>query len=437
MISGSLRNPLAFGTGVGIAIGASDMRVVAAKVRPGGVKLLGVHVIESFRERPAAEWGSEYSHFLRRLGQNHLIATVLLPRREVIVRQIALPGVADKDLEAAISFQAESLHPYDEAAAVWSYARIPDSPHVLVGIARRELVEQYAALFAEAGIRVSAFTFSAAAVYSAIRFPKAPAHTVVLAIGGEPGQEEIYGESEARPVFSAAVLAPVERAVAQAAAELRLPSETGSAELHSLLPVPSQPANSAGEWQREALPLAAALTGACPWLSLRPNLLPVEHRTMASRLVYVPTIVLALILAGLLVVWGVQARASDQRYLSKLQAEIGRLQPAVNKSTALDSSIQITLERTRQIDQFRLRTKADLDALAELTNLLQPPAWLNQLEMTRDSVSFSGEAEQAAPLLNLLDASPAFRNSEFSQSISRSPTGETFRIRAAREGVIP
>ena len=45
---------------------------------------------------------------------------------------------------------------------------------MLVGIARREIVDQLSSMFAEAGIKVAAFTFSAAAIYSAIRLTGAP-----------------------------------------------------------------------------------------------------------------------------------------------------------------------------------------------------------------------------------------------------------------------
>ena len=47
---------------------------------------------------------------------------MLLPRREVIVRQIALPGVAAKDLEGAIRFQLDTLHPYGDDEVVWGWS---------------------------------------------------------------------------------------------------------------------------------------------------------------------------------------------------------------------------------------------------------------------------------------------------------------------------
>jgi Tfp pilus assembly PilM family ATPase len=159
---------LAFGSGVGIEIGATNLEVVAARVRPSRIHVLGRRSIENFAGRPAAEWGSEYSTFLKSLGIGHLSATVLLPRREVIVRQLALPGVAHKDLQNAINLQLDSLHPYGDEDVAWGWSTL-GAGAVMVGIARRATVERYVELFTEAGIAVSSFTFSAAAVHAAIR----------------------------------------------------------------------------------------------------------------------------------------------------------------------------------------------------------------------------------------------------------------------------
>src|ERR1700693_4997751 len=167
-ISKDLRNLLAFGSGVGIFIGPSDLEVVAARVRPNRVHVLGHLTIANFASRPAAQWGAEYSRFLKSQGVGHLSATVLLPRRDVIVRQVSLPGVALKDVEGAIRFQLDSLHPYEETEVAWGWSPL-DMGAVLVGIVREETVARYIGLFSEAGIAVASFTFSAAAVHAAIR----------------------------------------------------------------------------------------------------------------------------------------------------------------------------------------------------------------------------------------------------------------------------
>jgi hypothetical protein len=46
----------------------------------------------------------------------------------------------------------------------------------------------------------------------------------------------------------------------------------------------------------------------------------------------------------------------------------------------------------------------------------------------------AGEAEQSAPLLRIIDDSPLFRDSSFSQAMTKVGGAESFIIRAAREG---
>jgi Tfp pilus assembly PilM family ATPase len=116
------RKLLAFGSGVGIEIGARDLEVAAKRVRPTGIQVLGRMTIEDYAARPAAEWGAEFARFLKSAGAERISATVLLPRREVIVRQVALPGVAAKDLEGAIRFQMDALHPYGDEEVVWGWS---------------------------------------------------------------------------------------------------------------------------------------------------------------------------------------------------------------------------------------------------------------------------------------------------------------------------
>src|SRR5438105_3739129 len=138
-LSKDVRKLLAFGSGVGIEIGATGLEVVAARVRPSRIEVLGRLVIENYAARPAAEWGAEYSRFLKSVGMGYLSATVLLPRREVIVRQVSLPGVGGKDMQSAIRFQMDNLHPYGEEEVVWGSSRLAYGA-VLVGIVRREII---------------------------------------------------------------------------------------------------------------------------------------------------------------------------------------------------------------------------------------------------------------------------------------------------------
>ena len=135
---------------------------------------------------------------------------MVLPRPEVIVRQIALRGVEAKDLEAAIAFQLDGINPYGDQEVLFGWTRLGEGS-VLVGIVRREIVDRYLELFTEAGIATGCFTFVAAAIHGAIRLTAPPPRDFV-AIGQAAGAGvEVYGESQARPVFSAEFDLPAEK----------------------------------------------------------------------------------------------------------------------------------------------------------------------------------------------------------------------------------
>jgi hypothetical protein len=423
-----LKQWFAFGSGIGIEVhrseGKESLRVAAVRVRPNGATVSGGFTIEDFQNQPAADWGSAYNAFIGEQGLRHVAATVLLPRNEVIVRQLSMPGVSAKDLPGAVEFQMEGLHPYQEGDVVSSWARLQDDATVLVAIVRRTVIEHYITRFAEAGVKIGCFTCSAAAVYSALRVFGKPAPTEILACDPNQDSVEIYGESPAKSILSATFAVEPERAAGLAAAELRL--ETSSPmPLADLLGVDP------------ALPYAAALTSACPRLSLPVNLLPPDQRQTNSPMTWIPATVLGslvLLLAGAAIAF---PKFEDRRYLRDLDAEIKKVQPAAARATSLDAEIDAVRKRTFLLDNLRRRTKSDLDSLAEMTRLLQPPTWLNMLEITPQQVMVGGEADEAEPLLKVIDGSPLFEGSEFISQPHRITSGWGFQIRTNRSGGQP
>jgi len=363
------------------------------------------------------------------LGARHLSATVLLPRRETIVRQVPMRGVESKEMEAAIAFQLDALNPYGEEEVLFGWSALSGGA-VLVGLVQRTVVDQYLQLFTEAGIAAGVFTFAAAALYGAIRLGPPPPSAFVALSRSLSSAIEVYGESPARPAFSAEFDLPAERAAALAAAELRLDPGIAPVALESLLPPPRvNPVEN--DLTRNALPYAAALAGACPHLGPLANLLPPDRRVSNSRAIFIPTAVLAallLMVAGATLAW---SAIEQHQYLKGLEAESARLEPQARRAAALDRQIAHAQSCAKLLVAFRVRTRQDLDALNELTRLLQPPVWTNQIDLARDSVAITGEAEQAAPLLKIVDASPLFQNSQFN-GISKVGAAEVFRMRVER-----
>ncbi len=413
-ISNNWKRYLAWGTGVGIEIGSNQLKVSLAKVRPSAITEPAVFVIEDFRERPAAEWGREYNDFLKKYGVAHLPAVALLPRQDVIVRLVHLPGVAENDLAAAVGYQLDTLHPYTDDDAVAAWGRLENSPEVLVGVARKVVFDAYAGLFAEAGIKVSNFTFSAAVFYSSLRLVnEAPKDFVALenTLSGL----EVYGESGSKPLFSAIWDLPAEKAVAMASAELRL-----AGEVTPRMPFPT-PA------------FAAAATGAVPYLGMTVNLLPESQRRNTSIVRYIPTGILAILLGALLAATWLHEPYDTGKYVKALQEQMGLVDKKAAAIAKLDQDIEAQRARTMLLDDFRRRTKSDLDLLLNVTNTIQGPAFLTYYESNRETATLGGEADQAAPLLRILDASPYLKNSEFQMGIMRMLNGEAFRIRSQRK----
>jgi Tfp pilus assembly protein PilN len=452
---------LAVGSGVGIHIegprGSESARVAAVRLRPGGARLMGSFAIEDLPRHPAAEWGATITAFLRKLGLQNVAATVLLPRRDVILRVLAMPGVSAADLPAAVRFQMDGLHPYSDDDVISSWSRLPDTGFVVVAIARRDVIERYATLFQEAGVRIGGFSCSAAAVYSALRvFGRSPGREILAADTSSEGIE-VYGESASRPVFSgffplpAAGHGPAPLAQAPALAHAQAVAEdtaedTGvdlapslmlaAAELR--IEAPAEPL-TLGELlgSEPALAFAAALLSAGTRRGLRLNLLPVEHRRSGSKLVWIPAAALGLAVLALAGVLAAYPSIESRRYTQTLDAQIARVQPVASRATALDHEIDAVRRRTIALDDLRRRSRADMDALNELTRLLPPPAWLNLLELNPANVTIAGETDQAAGLLKTIDASPLFESSEFVVPPLRLLGSEGFRVRFRREGGRP
>jgi len=374
----------------------------------------------------------------------------MLPREDVIVRQLALPGVSDRDVSAALNYQIDSLHPYAEEDAVYGWARLRKTPVILVGITRHAVLDRYCTLFNEAGVKVSAFTFSAAVMYAALRLYTVPRGDGFLAISpqrredrdgdgeldGELDTYEVYGESPSRPLFSAGLEMPEQRARVLALSELRLSPDTEPVSIEAILPTPL--AAPAGEdLSRTTLLYATALAGACPRLSQPVNLLPETQRAVRSRWLYVPTIALASILLLILGALGMSGAYENRRYLATLEQEKRRIEPRAKQAAALEREIAVMRNRAQTLDNFRARSKDDMDALNELTRTLAPPTWLNGLQLTRTQLSITGETDQSTPLLKALDGTRQFKRSEFTLPLSRLASGESFSIRASREGVTP
>jgi general secretion pathway protein L len=126
---------------------------------------------------------------------------------------------------------------------------------------------------------------------------------------------------------------------------------------------------------------------------------------------------------------------AETRYYSAISTAIERVQPQARESAELDRKIAILRRRAQTIDTFRMRSKDDLDALSELTQLITPPTWISSFSLTGRGLLVSGQSDQAAALLKIIDASTQFSGSDFSTPVTRDGKLDRFSIRAKRKPV--
>jgi Tfp pilus assembly protein PilN len=148
----------------------------------------------------------------------------------------------------------------------------------------------------------------------------------------------------------------------------------------------------------------------------------------------VPAILGVLLTLALLTVFAIFPFVEQRRYRNELDRAARQLEPKALHAQELERKINAERAKILALDEIRRRPQADLDILNELTRLLPPPVWTSAIEIYPDSVVIAGEADQAAPLLKVLDSSPLFQNSEFALSVTRNGQTETFRIKTMRRG---
>lgn len=419
-----------FGSGIGIVIEPERLEFALVSVRPQGIQVLDSLEIQRYRERPAAEWGAEYAAFLAKHKIKHIAALAVLPAKEVISRTLAVAGVGDGELDGAVRYQLDGLHPFPEEEAAASFARLsePNRETVAIGIARLDAINEYATFFEEAGVDLAGFGSPAAVYYSALRILQRPPHDEFLAIRERESSLEIYAETKTHPLYFVDLAQESSRAIAIAASQVRLPDNAAEGKLAAFLPL--------AESAQAVSPLAyaAALNSALPRQSLAVNLLPAERRKAFSPWRWAPTLGLfAAVLFTAVSLYYFQ-EFSNRRLIAALDAEAQALAPRVTQVRNAEAKRQAIQAKLDSLAEFSRQPREDLDSLRELTRLVPSSTWMNRMEMIRGSVTMMGETEQATELLKIIDDSPLFANTEFTAQVGRSANNrEVFQIRTQRE----
>ena len=194
-----------------------------------------------------------------------------------------------------------------------------------------------------------------------------------------------------------------------------------------LLPAPLQaPENF--DLRRDLSALAVALESACPYMGWRANLLPVARRESNSRLMYVPTAALLVLLCVLGLAFVARPLLQNSAFASRLEAETNqfdRVAVEVEKSRKQAGDARVKLE---QLQRLRARTETDMRIISELSQRIPDTVWLDSLEVNDAGIQMQGHAAEAAPLLAVTNESETVSGAKFSRSLAVTDDGERFQI---------
>ena len=145
----------------------ADLEFVCLKRGLNGVSEGGRMTLADFRARRPEDAAAAYREFLRSQGLSAANAVVALPRRDVLLRTLALPAEAARALDKAVEYQVDSLHPFEEGGVDYAYSLLGSTAdagrlNVAVVMIEKGIAASYQDWFSQAGIPVSGFTTSAA-----------------------------------------------------------------------------------------------------------------------------------------------------------------------------------------------------------------------------------------------------------------------------------
>jgi Tfp pilus assembly protein PilN len=422
-------------------------RVIAAAIQGNRAEAF---VVEA--EQPATALRAELDQ--RQIGAR--TAAIGLARGAVTVKPIELPSVDGEILEM-VRFELERHLPAGNEDAAFDCVPLPTDGAttglpVLIAAADRRLIDQALRFAEEARLRPVSVTVASHNLVALVTRPRSGRIVWVHRVGDDAEMLLLAGPAlvMSRSVAAAdeaAMVEEVRRSLAitrwRTCDAVWLSGDATPDTVEALgelgAPVTEPPftprarawLGALGEPRGElALAVAVAAGGRFRPLELLPPALRPRHLTR-TQLVTVGTVA-AVLLLGLIALLVPGYRSSRQ--LAHVNAQVAGLDAEVRAVERLVDELERRRGLLAAIESIEEASVRPLPVLRELTDLLPGEAWLTMLSLDTKGAELTGQAQQAAALIPLLENSRRFERVEFSSPVTRGRDREQFRIRAAWEG---
>jgi Tfp pilus assembly protein PilN len=439
---------------VGVDCGGGAYRLTALGRRFGRYMLVGELLLP---EPPGEDAPAKVAAFLDRHHLREARVIACLPREAVLVRFLSLPQETEPRLAKVVDYQLGSLHPFKDGQVCWDCAIVDRDPKakqigVMVVLAEKSRVSEFKRALHDLGLRLSAVTVGAAAMAALLK-PQLPP-LALIACGRGTGVELLSFHqgnlcaTQEIPVEPAATLEErFEREWHRVLAALPMSDPAAipwfvcgsmpsafSALLEGASPLPPpklilRKGSGGAGFDCAALGAAYAVLmrkGTAPVI----NLLPPDERWQPQAAARLPVYALGASASLLALTLASHAWIERKMYSRALDGEIHRLNDHAQQIRGQNQEASSLDARAAVLEGVRTGNWQKLHMLQQLTKLLPDGTWLQELNISEDTVDINGYSNRAADLVPPLENSPYFSQVEFTAPITRdNQNREVFRIR--------
>lgn len=464
---------------LGVAITDEVIRLSLVSRQLSVIQIRDLLTLSDWQEKSVLDLKKEVAKFLIRNKTSELAAVLSLSRREVVVRQLTLPGNAQSNLAKVLEYQIVNLLPAEDAAVVYDYSvakheRNAASLSVTVFLAMKSSLEKQLRICEDLGIKVVRVVPAGIALANTLALLNEHIKSKnVLFLQFSDRRHEVTGASDQRLVaWREAKLGADESLMDSLVTEIAFfRSQARLAEDASLDVFVAGASDSAGDLETGALKvkchtlarpqdlglnvggsvvnsrqlqdhlssISAGISGLRSKVPEPTNLLPPERRVQKRGWQHVTAYGLLAVNCFLILAVALRERVQDGRYSSRLGQEISRLEPEVRKVRNVEEQLAQLTRRVDFLDGFKELNPEVLQALAELSQILPKHTVVSDLNFKDGTIQISGVSGEAASLPQIIDNSPLFREVEFISAITRSnlaPDKEAYRLSMKLESAL-
>ncbi|MBI5749322.1 MAG: pilus assembly protein PilM [Nitrospinae bacterium] len=418
------------------------------------------------------EFERDVSAFMKANRLQRIMTYVALPRRDVVLLNLELPGNVEENLREVVGYELDNYTPFSVDTAYFDFQNLGHTVdgskvRILLTAIEKERLNYYLELLKGVGLKPISMEISSTAIARTIPFDSlSGGKNAVLYIGANTCEISFHNEknleySRAFDITSPELNLGKSQVIDTILKEYKrvFPSGFGEQEIKKVVVLGDgisdeeflkEISNAIGkevvrvktfkgidsdgsDIQLQRAALGCALRGLYGDTAAMNFLAVKVDRDKTPRVLRFAAIILFIILVSLWVGEFVLRVKKEIKTLTQIKEKVMLLERAAISVEGLKKEIIVMEERLPQLNNFSKRRVIFLSFFKELTDVIPSNTYLTMLKYHDNEIEIVGRSASAVSLLSLLEASPVFKDVEFSATVKRR---EAVRERSGGRAVI-